>query len=82
MDPLTAGWNLALLIETVSVAASVIAAISAWAACLSLLAGNNLDDVGRAVNLGIAIGFVPGVICGLVVAYDGAGSSVSTLFGL
>jgi hypothetical protein len=43
---------------------------SGFAAFLALVYRDSAEDIGKAVNYGIAYGFIPGSILGVLVFYD------------
>lgn len=52
------------LVEGFAGLGSVVGVVSALCAFLGLVAGNSADDIGRGINYGVAVGFVPGLILG------------------
>jgi len=52
------------LLQGFAALASILGSYSGYAAFLALVAGDPLDEdeVGRAANIGLAIGFVPGIV--------------------
>jgi hypothetical protein len=59
--------ELEAMLQAVGALASILGGFSGYAACLALFAGDAPDDIGRAVNVGLAIGFLPALVTAVYV---------------
>jgi hypothetical protein len=60
------------LVEGFAALGSIIAFYSSLLAFLSLIYRNADEDIGKAVNYGIAVGFIPGAVVGVAVFLSAA----------
>lgn len=58
------------LVEGFAALGVMVTFFSGFGAFLALVYRNSTEDIGKAVNYGIAYGFLPGAILGFLVFYD------------
>lgn len=63
------------MVEGFAAMASAIGVLSGFLAFLGLVSGDSNAEIGEAVNVGIAIGFIPGLVMAILVA-SAAGSTL------
>lgn len=69
--------SLQAMLQAVGALASILGAFSGYAAYRALLAGDSPDDIGRAVNVGLAVGFPPALVAAVCVYQQVATQSIA-----
>lgn len=69
------------LLQAFAALGSVVGVISACAAFLAFVVGNDPDEIGGAAGVGLAIGFAPGVVAAVYVYQQIASQSAIRFIG-